>query len=134
MASKREYYYYIDTHSAGEKLAIVEKATSVVTKNGWTSNYKSVQTTGNNIVKIRGSFTDSDLAVNTMNGTFSNIPTRFHSALVSKVIAMGYKDPRHMELQTSQFFDNEFEMGIKRAKKFSKGNYQTTGRIKAQDF
>ena len=106
MATKREYYYYIDTHSAGEKLAIVDKATSVVTKNGWTSNYKSIQTTGTNIVKIRGSFTDADLAVNTMDGSYSNIPSRFHSALVSKVIAMGYKDPRHMELQTAQYFDN----------------------------
>ena len=134
MATKKEYYYFIDTHTTGEKIAIVEKATKVVSRNGWTSNYQTVQTTGTNILKIRGSFTDTDLSNNAMTGTYSNVPARFHNAIVSKVIAMGYKDPRHMELNTAQYFDNEFELGVKRAKKFSKSNYQTTGIIVAQDF
>jgi len=134
MATKKEYYYFIDTHTTGEKIAIVEKATNAVSRNGWTSSYRTVQTAGTNILKIRGSFTDTNLAVNTMDGTYSNIPSRFHSAIVSKVIAMGYKDPRHMELNTAQYFDNEFELAIKRAKKFSKSNYQSTGRIVPQDF
>ena len=134
MATKKEYYYFIDTHTTGEKIAIVEKATNVVSRNGWTSNYQTVQTTGTNILKIRGSFTDTDLSNNAMTGTYSNVPARFHNAIVSKVIAMGYKDPRHMELNTAQYFDNEFELGVKRARKFSKSNYQTTGIIVAQDF
>jgi|19_taG_2_1085344.scaffolds.fasta_scaffold32557_1 hypothetical protein len=134
MANRKEYFYFIDTHTAGEKIAIVEKATNVVSKNGWTSNYQTVKTAGSNILKIRGSFLDSALVNNALDGSYSNIPARFHEAIVSKVIARGYKDPRHMELKTSQFFDNEFELGVKRAKKFSKGNYQTTGRIVPQDF
>jgi hypothetical protein len=134
MATKKQYFYFIDTHSAGEKLAIVQKAVNAVTRNGWSSNYATVQTTGTNNVRIRGSFLDADLGNDTMTGTYSNIPARFHEAIVSKVIARGYKDPRHMEIQTSQFFDNEYEMGIKRAKKFSKGNYITMGRVVPQDF
>jgi hypothetical protein len=132
MANKKEYFYFIDTHTTGEKIAIVEKGS--VTKNGWTSNYKTVQIAGDNIVKIRGSFTDTDLANDAMTGTYSNIPSRFHDTIVSKVITIGYKDPRHMEIQLSQFFDMEYEKGIKRAKKFSKSNYITVGRIVSQDF
>ena len=73
MATKKEYYYFIDTHTTGEKIAIVEKATNAVSRNGWTSSYRTVQTAGTNILKIRGSFTDTNLAVNTMDGTYSNI-------------------------------------------------------------
>ena len=69
-----------------------------------------------------------------MTGSYANIPSRFHQHIVSKVIAIGYKDPRHLELQTAQYFDNEFELGIKRAKKFTRSNYQRTGRIVPQDF
>ena len=134
MATKKEYFYFIDTHTAGEQIAIVEKATNAVTRNGWTSNYKTVQTAGSNIVKIRGSFTDADLANNAMTGTYSNIPSRFHEAIVSKVIAKGYKDPRHMELQTAQYFDGEYSLGVKKAKTFARSNYITTGRIVPQDY
>ena len=132
MATKKERYYFIDTHTAEEKLAIVEKATNTVTKDGFTSNYKTVSEA--KAIKIRGSFTDEDLAMNTLTGTFANIPIRFHDALVSKVISMGYKDPRHMELQSAQYFEQDYAIGVKRAKKFVKGNYQTTGRIVQQDF
>ena len=82
MASKKEYFYFIDTHSTGEKIAIVEKATSVVSKNGWTSDYKTIQTAGTNVLKIRGTFTDADLVAGTLTGEYTNIPSRFHDALV----------------------------------------------------
>ena len=135
MASRKEYFYFIDTHTAGEKLAIVQKATNAVTRNGWTSEYQTVQTAGTNIVKIRGTWLDDDLADSgTMTGTYSNIPARFHDAIVSKAIAIGYRDPRNMQLSTSQFFDQEFEKGIRKGKKFAKSNYVTVGRIVAHDF
>ena len=130
MANKQRYWF-IDTHTAEEKLAIVEKGS--LTSDGVTSNYQTVSESSKT-VRIRGVFLDADLALNVMTGTFANIPSRFHDAIVSRVIALGYRDPRHMELDVSQFFNGEFEMGIKRAKKFSKGNYQTTGRVKAHDF
>ena len=132
MATKKQYFYFIDTHADKEKIAIVEKGS--VTKNGYTSNYKTIQTTGTNVLKVRGVFTEVDLALDTMAGTYSNIPSRFHEHLVSKVIANGYRDPRHMELQISQFFDGEYEKGIKKAKKFARANYVKTGNIVSQDF
>ena len=134
MATKKQYYYFIDTHTTGEKIAIVEKATNAVTKNGWTSNYKTVQTAGTNILKIRGAFLDDNLANDAMTGTYSNIPSRFHESIVEKVISQGYKDPRHLDIDLAQYFESEYEKGIKQAKKFSRSNYQKVGYVAPQDF
>ena len=129
MANKQRYYF-IDTHTAGEKLAIVEKGT--VTVDGVISNYQTVSEAKS--IKIRGVFTDNDLVSGTLTGSYTNIPSRFHECIVSKVISDGYKEPRHMEIQLSQFFDMEYEKGIKKAKKFTRSNYITVGRIVSQDF
>ena len=134
MASKKDYFYFIDTHSAGEKIAIVEKATSVVSKNGWTSDYKTVQTSGTNILKIRGAFIDDDLVAGTLTGEYTNIPSRFHDALVLNVISLGYLDPRNLELQKAELFGRAYDAEMKRAKKFARRNYVSTGRIVPQDF
>ena len=134
MANKKEYFYFIDTHSTGEKIAIVEKATNTVSKNGQTSNYRTVQTAGTNILKIRGVFTEDDLVAGTLTGAFSNIPARFHSAIVDRVISMGYRDPRNFAADKATLFDSEWEHGLRKAKKFSKRNYISVGRIVPQDF
>ena len=130
--SKKQRVWYIDTHTSGEKIAIVEKATNAVTKDGYTSDYETV--TEAKGVKIRGIFTDTDLSNDAMTGTYSNIPSRFHEHLVNKVIAMGYKDPRNMQLDVAQYFDAEYEKGVKKAKAFARTNYQLSGRVKPQDF
>ena len=132
MADKKDYYYFIDTHSSGEKIAIVEKGT--VTKNGHTSEYKTIQKAGTNVLKIRGVFTDTDLTSALAYESYSNIPTRFHEHIVSKVICLGYRDPRHFDLKICQFFEQEYEKGVKKAKKFARGNYITTGNIVPQDY
>ena len=132
MASKKERFWFIDTHTDGEKLAIVEKGTNVVTQDGWTSQYKSVTEVKG--LKIRGVFTDDDLVVGTLTGSYSNIPSRFHQYIVDKVISLGYRDPRSLELQSSQFFDSEYEKGVKKAKQFARSNYVTVGHIVPKDF
>ena len=132
MATKKEYFYFIDTHSGGEKIAIVEKGT--VTKNGYTSNYKTVQTTGTNILKVRGVFTDTDLAVGALTTTYDNIPARFHDVLVAAVISTGYMDPRNDNLEKADFYSKLYLGGIKGALKFARSNYISTGRIVPQDF
>ena len=60
MANKKEYFWYLGgTSGGGIKIALVEKGD--VTKNGWTSNFKTIQLTGTNNVRIRGTFTDYDI-------------------------------------------------------------------------
>ena len=47
-----EYFWYLGGGSGSVKLALVEKAKNAVTKNGWTSDYKSIQLTGTNFYQI----------------------------------------------------------------------------------
>lgn len=130
--AKKQRYYFIDTHTSGEKLAIVEKATNAVTKDGYTDQYATVSEV--KPIKIRGIFTDADLVAGTLTGTYSNIPSRFHEHIVTKVIAMLYKDPRNLHLDTAQFFDQEYKDGIRKVKRFIKGNYSKVGYIVPRDF
>jgi len=132
MADRKKYFYFIDSYVGNEQIAFVEKGSA--TRNGWSSDYKTIQIAGTDNVRIRSSSTDDDLSINAMTGTFSNIPTRFHEGIVNKVISMGYKDPRHMELNTAQYFEQEYAILVKKAKKFTRGNYQKTGRIVSIDF
>ena len=130
--AKTQRFYFIDTHSAGEQIAIVEEAKNAVTQDGYTDVYKTVSSAKG--IKIRGIFTDTDLVAETLTGSYSNIPSRFHEYIVNKVISIGYRAPRNMELNNSQFFDAEYDKGIKKAKRFARANYVTTGRIVQQDF
>ena len=132
MANKKERFWFIDTHTAGEKIAIVEKGINTTTQDGWATDYKSV--TEAKGVKIRGVFTDSDLAVDSLTSSYSNIPSRFHEYIVNKVVSIGYRDPRNMELNNSQYFEMEYEKGVKKAKKFARGNFSMIGNIVSRDF
>ena len=67
-------------------------------------------------------------------GPLEEIPSQFHEALVYKVIASGYREPRNLEIQLSQYFDLEYSNIVKNARKFARNNYQTTGTIVPQDF
>ena len=71
---------------------------------------------------------------NQFQGPLDEIPTQFHEALAYKAIAIGYQDPRNMKIELAQYFDNEYEKICKRAKKFSRTSYLTTGQIVPQEF
>ena len=129
MATKKQRAWFIDKLS---KLGLVEKATNAVTKAGYTSDWKSI--TEAKDLRISAISRDSDLTVNNMTGTWSQIPSQFHDTIVNKAIAIGYKDPRHMEIELASYFEQEYFRGVKRAKKFARSNYQTVGFIKPQDF
>tara|TARA_R100001530_G_C4311619_1_gene153177 strand:+ start:670 stop:1059 length:390 start_codon:yes stop_codon:yes gene_type:complete len=129
MAAKTKRAWYIDKLGS---IGIVEEGTNAITKDGYTSNWQSIS----QIIDLRiyAISQDIDLSVNDLTGTWSQIPLQFHEVLVNKVIANGYKDPRRLELQAAQYFDGEYDKGIREAKKFSRSNYQTTGTIVPHDF
>tara|TARA_R100001594_G_scaffold13276_4_gene28735 strand:- start:2216 stop:2605 length:390 start_codon:yes stop_codon:yes gene_type:complete len=129
MAENKQRAWYIDKLL---KIGIVEKAVNAVTKDGQTSDWDSISEAKD--LRIYAISRDADLVKDEMNSTWTQIPEQFHEVIVNKVIAQGYKDPRHMELNTAQYFDQEYAIGIKRAKKYSRSNYQSTGFIKQQDF
>tara|TARA_R100000458_G_C8251983_1_gene228778 strand:+ start:472 stop:861 length:390 start_codon:yes stop_codon:yes gene_type:complete len=129
MATKKQRAWYVDRL---KRIGIVEKSTNTVTKDGFTSDWTSISEAKD--IRIYAISQDEDLSVNAMTGTFHEIPEQFHEIILYKVIAIGYKDPRNMDLNNAQYFDNEYALGVKEGKKFSRSNYQTTGQIKPRDF
>tara|TARA_R100000781_G_C4046712_1_gene115977 strand:+ start:172 stop:561 length:390 start_codon:yes stop_codon:yes gene_type:complete len=129
MANKIQRAWYVDKL---KRIGIVEKGTNAVTKDGYSTDWKSI--TEAKDLRVYAISLDEDLVINTTTGTYSEIPEQFHEVILYKAIATGYKDPRNMEINNAQYFDQEYMLGLKEAKKFSRSNYQTTGRISQQDF
>ena len=132
-----ERFYYIDNN----RLAIIEKNGTTTVDNASTS-YKTITEAKpiriNTICKADhfntgASIEEADFE-STTSGPLGHIPTQFHEALVYKVIAMGYKTPPAMDINTAQYFDMEYEKVVKEGKKFARSNYMQTGMIAPQDF
>ena len=132
------------TSSKTYRLGIVEKVNNAVTKDGRTSNYQSCSITGTSNIRVYATTfgsrftqsaagTDQDDAMLATGGPLKDIPEQFHEILAMGAIAYGYKFPPEINLQTYQYFMDDFIMGIKRIKKFERIK-QTTGFIKPQDF
>jgi hypothetical protein len=129
MATKKQRAWYVDKL---KRIGIVEKSTNTVTRDGFTSDWASISEAKD--VRIYAISQDEDLSNNTMDGTFNEIPEQFHETILLKVIATGYKDPRNLQIDMAQYFDQEYNLGVKEAKKFSRSNYGTTGHIRPQEF
>tara|TARA_R100000808_G_scaffold16583_1_gene37378 strand:+ start:3579 stop:3968 length:390 start_codon:yes stop_codon:yes gene_type:complete len=129
MATKKQRAWYVDKLL---KIGIVEKATNAVTRDGYTSHWQSISEAKD--LRIYAISRDADLSVDAMTATWSQIPEQFHDIIINKVISMGYKEPRNMQIDVAQYFDMEYEKGIKEAKKYSKGYYKTHTFVKPQDF
>ena len=76
----------------------------------------------------------ADIDLTGVTSSYNEINSRYHNVIVDKVIAMGYRDPRNQNLQNAEYFENLYQKGLKRAKKYSKSSNLSTGRIVPQDF
>jgi len=129
MATKYNRFWYIDSNRIG----IVQKATSTVTKDGWESNYKSI--TEAKSMRIYAISQSTDIAANdSTTDVYNDIPQQFHESIVYKAIANFYKDPRNMDINAAQLFDGEYELKVREAKKYARTRYVTTGTIKPYDY
>lgn len=127
MASIDKYWFIKN----GE-IGLVEKSANATTIQGVSSSYVSPTVAGTDNVKVH--YIGRPVAMDGAVSTISTLPATYHKYLVAKVIAEGYKDPRRMDLATSQFFDAEFEKGVIRGRKEGKREYRSTGMIKPVDF
>lgn len=131
-------YWFVERN----KLAFVEGGSST-SVDGVTSNLVSITEAKSCVIKgiatpnhfptgnedgHEESYTDNEY------GPLIEIPPMFHEGLAFKVIAMGYKEPRNMNLELAQYFDMEYERTVKGAKKYSRNNHQTMGTIVPQEF
>ena len=129
MSDYKQRLWFIDKLG---KLGIIEKSTNTVTKDGVISNWTSI--TEAKPFRIYAVSQDMDLDTTSFTNTFNQIPSQFHEGIVYKVIASGYKEPRNQKFEAAQYFDNEYNLVVKEAKKFSKSNYRNTYTVKQQDF
>ena len=134
-----ERFYFVDNN----RLAIIEKKGTTTVDNASTS-YQTISEAKpiiiNSICRAEHFNTGAAAEGNEVDftsstsGPLGHIPTQFHEALVLKVIAMGYKTPPAMDINTAQYFDMEYDKTIKGGKKFARSNYIQTGMIVPQDF
>ena len=137
MSTNPERFYYVDN----DRLALVEK-NGTTTTDGASTAYKTISEAKsvriNAIAKADHFNTGSNINTTDITissaGPLGHIPTQFHEALVFKVIAMGYKTPPAMDINTAQYFDMEYDKVVKEGKKFAKSNYIQTGMIVPQGF
>jgi len=129
MATRVARAWYIDKLG---KIGIVERATNAVSKDGYNSDWTSI--TAVKATRIYAISRDSDISINELTNTFLQIPGQYHEVLTYKAIAMGYKDPRNLNIEAAQYFDMEYEKGVKEGKKFAKSDYTDIGSVRQQDF
>ena len=128
-------FYYIDN----DRLAIIE-TNGITTVDNASTSYKTISETKpiriNTICRADhfGTGVSEVDYTSPTSGPLGHIPIQFHEALVFKVIAMGYKTPPAMDINTAQYFDMEYDKVVKEGKKFAKSNYIQTGMIVPQDF
>ena len=131
--SNERYWYPIDDN--GIRLGLVEKSTNTITRDDKTSNFQSISETGLQI-RLHCISRGTHLTAGSSSGnTYTpEIPSMFHEALVYKAIASGYKDMRNQKLDVAQYFDNEYQLAIKKAKKKARSGSITTGFIAPQSY
>ena len=133
-----ERFWYIDTDSKSDesnfnqRMAVVERDTNANKREGVNSDWVAI-TEAKNLI-IQGIVIDVDLEDLSHSSAFKRIPDRFHQVIAYKAISDLYKDPRNLNMEMAQFFEGEFEKGVKRGKVAARTNLVKTGVIKQVDF
>ena len=131
-STTRQRYYYINK----DRIAIVEKSDNRVTQESAETDYSTISV-ADKTVRVFGVFKPTALGTDLTTASdtgLTSIPAQFHEVIVSKAISHGYKDPRNLNIELAQFFEGEYIMGTREAKKFSKSRYRSGGVIKPHDF
>ena len=128
MAKQVKRAWFTEIVSGDIKLAIVENTPRTV--DGVTDQWQALS----EVLTVRYEAIVANSDVTLMTNIYADIHSRYHKTIVNKAIAMGYQDPRNKDLQSAQYFDQLYERDVKKAKKFSKGQMVTDGRIIPQDF
>ena len=125
-----ERYWYTIQDDGDIKIGLVEKSNQSVKRDDTISDYQSVSETGLQIRVYMMRRAVHLLAGSSSGSTYTpEIPSMYHEALTYKAIAQGYKDPRNQQIDAAQYFDNEYQISIKKAKKRARSNNVATGVI-----
>ena len=125
-SSSNERYWYIDNN----RLGIVERVLNSVTRDDKTSDFQSISEAKEMRIHAIAQAVDF---TSTLTGV-SDLPTQFHEALSSKVIAEGYLRPPSLNPNIFTVFDAKYKDFVKEGKKYARSNYGSTGFIKQVSF
>lgn len=121
MALNTTYAWYIE----GDSIALVEPSTSSDITSGW----QTISTTGKTL-RIYAIHLATDFNTTlTDDGKTYNLPNRFRRILADKAIALGYEDPRHIDLRMAAYFHKKCVIQMREMKKFARSNRQNSGQI-----
>ena len=126
ISSNRDKYFWF---VSGERIGIVEKKLSTY------SGSDPFQSPSSSGVTLRVFYTSKASHFTEDLKETSEIPSQFHEALCMKVISDLYKLPGdNFNLQLSQYYDGQYALQIREAKKYAKRNHISGGTIIPQDF
>ena len=128
MAKQVKRAWFTDIVSGDLHLAIVENTPRTV--DGVTDQWQALS----EVLTVRYEAIICNGDLTTVSSTYADIHSRYHKTIVNKAIAMGYRDIRNKDLQSAEYFDGLYNKELRKAKKFSKGQTVTSGRIIPQDF
>ena len=129
-SSSNERFWYI----GNDRLALVEKAASTITRDGKQSDYQSISEVKEIRIYAIAQATDftTDLT------EVSEIPNQFHDALVYKVVSDSYlkAGTEVFNPQVSQIFEAKYQALVQDGKKKARDNYVSSGSavIRPTDF
>ena len=124
LSNRDKYFWYI----SGERLGIVEKKTS-------TGGADPMWQSPTSQESLRVHYTAKAAHLSDDLTETPEIPSQFHEALAMKVIGDLYKLPGEtFNLQLAAYFDQQYELQIREAKKYARRHHTSVGYIIPQDF
>ena len=129
MAKNIKRAWFTDEIASHTRLGLLEKTSRTI--DGITSEWSPISEGG---LSVMISYIIQDADLTNVASTWSQINSRYHKTIVNKAIAMGYRDNRNKDLQSAEYFDQLYEKELRKAKKFARSSYVSTGRIIPQDF
>ena len=123
-SNRDKYFWYIE----GERIAVVQTKETLASNVNTDPLFESPTATSAGKT-LRVHYTAKPSHFTTTLSETSEIPSQFHEALAYKVISELYKLPQSLNLQLAQYFDQQYIMSIREAKKYSKSNHIQGGMI-----
>tara|TARA_R100000655_G_scaffold39518_1_gene74786 strand:- start:20296 stop:20697 length:402 start_codon:yes stop_codon:yes gene_type:complete len=125
-----KYYWFID----GERIGVVETRTEGSADANTDPHWQSPTTTSAGKT-LRLHYTSKPTPFTTDLTKSSELPSQFHEALVFKVLGELYKLPGDgMNLQMAQYFDQQYGLAVREAKKYKRTHHTQGGVITPYDF
>ena len=120
-SSSNDRYWYVNNG----RLALVEKATNAITRDGKTSDYQSISEVKE--VRIYAISQGTDFGDDLEQE--SDLPLQFREGLSYKVISDGYAVGGGMNIEAHKLFFTKYKDAISEGRKFARSNYISVGNI-----